>query len=148
MRRGSHLPRSSATSIGASPIGQSGFNGASREDGSSRGIAMKIGNTMTIALTGLLAIASAPWGPVEHHAVAHAASASYIVQAPSFSAASAAVKNAGGHITHELGIISAVAADLTAPQVTVLRADRRLAVTPNSSMAVAGTNAPVQPYVV
>ena len=73
---------------------------------------------------------------------ARVASASYIVQAPSFPMAVAAVKNAGGKITHELSIINAVAATLTPAQVTALRADRSLNLTPNGSASVAGTSAP------
>jgi len=62
-----------------------------------------------------------------------ATSASYIVQAPNFAVAIAAVKNAGGNITQEFGIINAVVANLTVAQTTALRADHWLTLVPNGS---------------
>jgi serine protease AprX len=78
----------------------------------------------------------------------HAASSSYIVQARNFTIATVAVDDVGGKITHRLSIINAVAATLTPAQVTTLRVNHSLTLTPNGSASVTGSNAPVQPYVV
>ncbi len=94
------------------------------------------------------AVQSAPTHVAPTAAAAAHAATSYIVQGPSLAVALAAVKNAGGRITHELGIVNAVAATLTPAQAVALRADHRLVLTPNGSATVAGTKAPVQPYVV
>ena len=85
--------------------------------------------------------------PLQVHA-ARTAAASYIVQGPSFAVTVKAVHRVGGRITHELPIINAVAATLTPVQTRALRADQRLILTANGAVTVAGTNAPVQPYVV
>jgi serine protease AprX len=74
--------------------------------------------------------------------------ASYIVQGPSFVVAAGAVRAVGGRITHELPIINAVAATLTARQHDTLRSDHRLTLTDNGSAKVAGSSGTVQPYVV
>ena len=75
----------------------------------------------TLALTTVLC--ANPWDggdtapttqPTASAAVAMADS-SYIVQAASLEAARDAVRSAGGIVTHELGIIDAVAAAQTAP---------------------------------
>lgn len=77
-----------------------------------------------------------------NHAAARVAQSSFIVQAPSLALALAAVKNAGGSVTREFGIINAVAANLTPAQAAALRADRRLILTPNKSAALAGSASP------
>src|SRR5581483_7800408 len=96
---------------------------------------------------------TAPPGEMRSPALAREAQkplarSSYIVQASSTAAALAAVHTVAGQVTHELSVIDAVAADLTDAQRAVLRADPRLKVTPNGSANVAGSAAPVQPYVV
>jgi len=117
-----------------------------------RNIAMTALGTLVIGAQVLAATGTHP--PAITHlapikaATARTAPSSYIVQAPSIEVAVRAVKNAGGKITHELDIIHAVAADLIPVQVTALQADRRLTLTPNGSATVAGSNGPVQPYVV
>ncbi|MDH3429927.1 MAG: hypothetical protein OEQ14_07915, partial [Gammaproteobacteria bacterium] len=50
--------------------------------------------------------------------------ASFIVQGKSLDAVKSLVAIHGGELTHELGVISAVAADLTAGQVADLRSHR------------------------
>ncbi len=76
--------------------------------------------------------------------------------AADYSLAQSAVAQAHGRITHELPIINAVAADLSARQLESLKHDARLMVMPNRSVRLSG-NGPsdagssaqeVQPYVV
>jgi serine protease AprX len=71
-------------------------------------------------------------------AVTDQAPASYIVQAANLDAARAAVNAAGGKVTHELGIIDAVGAQLTAGQAAILRSDSRLLMTVDATARVAG----------
>ncbi len=78
--------------------------------------------------------------------VTTAKASSYIVTGPSLAAATAAVRAVGGRITHELGVIDAVAAELTSAQEKVLRADSRLTLTINAGTTVAGYAG--APYVV
>jgi serine protease AprX len=66
--------------------------------------------------------------------------ASYIIQAASLDAARAAVRAAGGTITHELGIIDAVGAQLTPAQSDKLRANRALTLSKDASVKVAGVS--------
>lgn len=77
-------------------------------------------------------------------------SVSYIIQAPTFAAARAAVRATGAAVSHELPIINAVAAPLTPAQVARLRANHQLTLTADRKATVAGGQPPsgVQPYVV
>jgi len=74
-----------------------------------------------IALLGL-AVSMSFWKPATD--VVDEPTASYIVQGASLEEVTAVVSAAGGVITHELGVISAVAAELTARQVEDLRRHR------------------------
>ena len=81
---------------------------------------------------------------------------SYLIQAADYSFARSAVAQAHGRITHELPIINAVAADLSAQQLESLKHGARLMVMPNRSVRLSGNSASdsgssaqeVQPYVV
>ena len=61
---------------------------------------------------------------------------SYIVQAKDLMTATNAVRSVGGEITHELGVIRAVGANLTQSQVESLRAMAGLRIHDNSSLEV------------
>jgi serine protease AprX len=64
---------------------------------------------------------------------------SYIVQGNSIADVKALVSAQGGEITHELGVIAAVAANLTAAQLTELRADDAIRrIYDNGAVEVAG----------
>ncbi len=80
-----------------------------------------VAKTRTGLLAATLAMAAAlaalvPSGRVQ------APSSSYIVQGTDLASTAAAVRRAGGRITHELGIINAVGAEMTAEAVERLRA--------------------------
>jgi serine protease AprX len=62
----------------------------------------------------------------------------YIVSAESHATARAAVVAVGGRITHELGIVEAVAATLTPAQIETLRADARLVLHEDGQTRVMG----------
>lgn len=68
-------------------------------------------------------IAALLWAPTAHHTPAATATAPVIVQGTDVATAAGAVRSVGGEITHQLGIIRAVAALLTPAQQTRL-ADR------------------------
>ena len=74
---------------------------------------------VSIAIFGMSACAGLQ--PAADRSTAAAPVSSYIVQARSLAAAQAAVHSADGSITHELGVIGAVAAELTAAQLAELR---------------------------
>jgi serine protease AprX len=65
--------------------------------------------------------ASTQRSPQQASAAPSAQASSYIVQAASVDAARAAVNAAGGTVTHELGIIDAVSAELTTQQIQALK---------------------------
>jgi len=71
--------------------------------------------TLMLAVAGLLSIALFSGGSGQMGVKP------YIVQAADLASARAAVESVGGRITHELGIIRAVGADLTAEQQSTLR---------------------------
>ena len=117
--------------------------------------------TRKIALTTLAAVTSlaltltmshaadaSPRGASQAHrsAPSRVQTASYIVQAQSLAAARTSVQKVGGTITHELGIIHAVAAQLTVAQADALRANSALTLSADVSTKVAGYAG--QPYVV
>ena len=63
--------------------------------------------------------------------------ASYIVQGKDLTTVTNAVRSVGGEITHELGIIRAVGAELTPSQVERLRAMDGLSIHDNSTIETA-----------
>ncbi len=67
-------------------------------------------------------------------------STSYIVQAVSLEQALGTVKDVGGEITHELGIINAVGANLTPSQVEFLRQVEGVKVLENGRVRIAAQN--------
>ena len=76
-----------------------------------------------------------------HESAGSAAStkaSSYIVTGPSLAAVLAAVRTGGGRVTHQLGVIDAVAAEPTSAQEKILRADPRLTLTINAGTTVEG----------
>lgn len=79
----------------------------------------------TVSLLLLTCVAIADGAP-EHNA--RAQTESYIVQADSLEAAVSAVTKVGGEITHRLGIINAVGAELSAVQYGKLATDKRVRV--------------------
>ncbi len=87
------------------------------------------------------ALAAAATGRPGHEA----ATSSFIVQAGSLAEAKAAVRAAGGSITHELGIINAVAATLSPAQARTLRANTGLELQQDNAAKVMGFVG--QPYV-
>ena len=76
---------------------------------------------ITIAIFALSACAG--FGPAADQSTIVVQTTSHIVKADSLAAAKAAVAAVNGTITHELGVIGAVAADLTAAQLAALRED-------------------------
>jgi subtilisin family serine protease len=76
--------------------------------------------TIWMMLLGLVAIGALALGTQPQRLSAPSATASYIVQAPNLRAAIAAVRNSGGRVTHELGIINAASAELTMRQARAL----------------------------
>ncbi len=95
---------------------------------------------------GALIMIALPWtGDAPASAPASAPAESYIVQARDLAAAAGAVRAAGGEITHELGIIGAVGARLSAEQ------HARLAETPavrqiygDAAVRVSTTSPPIE----
>ena len=85
---------------------------------------------LTIALMGLVACASGP-------AVENEEAQSYIVQARDLETAIQAVRSVGGVITHELGIIRAVGAELTPSQAEQLRAMEGMKINENPKVELA-----------
>ena len=78
-------------------------------------------NLITLALTLLVAaLLVGGTGLWQVDPVGPASPASYIVQADSVETAKALVESVGGVVTHELGIIRAAGADLSATQLTAL----------------------------
>ena len=98
----------------------------------------------TVGLAGLLG--ANPWdlvSPVHDvgspvASVAAQPATRYIVSAESYATARAAVVAVGGRITHELGIVEAVAATLTPAQLETLRADARLVLHEDGQARVMG----------
>ena len=75
---------------------------------------MRFGRTWQVAAVATLSVAGFFWGTTERQATD--ATQRVIVQAASLEEATAAVEAVGGEVTHELGIINAVAATLDADQ--------------------------------
>lgn len=103
----------------------------------------------TLAWSGLLS--ANPWDGVETSSppaalsperVLAEAQSNYIVQASSVDAARAAVLNAGGSVTHDLGIISSAGARLTASQAALLEGKPGLSLFADAALEVAGTPQP------
>ena len=64
-----------------------------------------------------------------------------VAQGPDLATLAALIDRVGGTVTHELAIIDAVGADLTAAQFALLRTDRPVSrVFANRSVEVAGRN--------
>lgn len=76
------------------------------------------------------------------------AASSYIVRASSARTALDAVRRVGGRVTHELGVIDSVAAQLSSAQRARLAMDPRLSLSADRPLRVSGTTGTVQPYVV
>ena len=92
----------------------------------------------SLGLAAILATGSSPSSGVEA-----LEARSFVVQAADAGAAAAAVAAAGGTVTHELGIIDAVAADLTAAQLKALRQAARVqAIHANHGVQTAGDEEP------
>ena len=89
------------------------------------------------AAVAAVSVAAFIWGTTERQATE--AVESVIVQAQSLEQATAAVEAVGGEITHELGIISAVGADVTASAVDRLSRQPELTVHGDRSLQVAST---------
>ena len=79
---------------------------------------------ITIAIFTLSACAG--FGPAAEQTTTLEQTTSHIVKADSLADAKTAVAAVDGTITHELGVIGAVAADLTAAQLAALREDRTI----------------------
>lgn len=79
---------------------------------------------ITIAIFTLSACAG--FGPAAEQTTTLEPTTSHIVKADSLADAKAAVTSVNGTITHELGVIGAVAAELTAGQLASLREDRAI----------------------
>ncbi|MGB5623750.1 MAG: hypothetical protein WBN65_14755, partial [Gammaproteobacteria bacterium] len=101
---------------------------------------LKFGTMIAALAAGLAVFCAIQLSTVPHPVVTDdAARNSYIVQGTSLSAVKSLVAEQGGEITHELGVIRAVAADLTPDQAARLRVSpgiRRLY--GNDSVEVAG----------
>ena len=101
---------------------------------------------LTLAISQAAVASPRDASPAHRSATSQAQTASYIVQAQSLAMARTSVQQVGGTITHELGIIEAVGAQLTVAQADALRADRTLILSADASTKVAGYAG--QPYVV
>jgi len=95
-----------------------------------RQMVMTVLGTLALSTQLLATTPSNNLAPAPANAAAHVARSSYIVQAQSLAAAIAAVRQVNGKLTHELAVINAVAANLTAAQAAALRTDKRLTLTP------------------
>lgn len=87
---------------------------------------------------------AAPAAATASAAAEAAKPSSYIVQAASLAEARARVTAAGGKVSHELGIIDAVAALLTPAQASRLDADPRLVVPADAAVKTQGGTVPNQ----
>ena len=94
----------------------------------------------TVVLTSIMALPSLAAAPATREIGTETeARSSYIVQARRGQSAHDAVRRVGGTVTHELGIIQAVAAELTSTEAAALTSGADgLRVRPNPTVASAG----------
>ena len=103
---------------------------------------MRFGRALTIAAVTTLSVTAFIWGTTQREATEPVESV--IIQAASVDEATAAVEAVGGNVTHELGIINAVAAPLSADQRSQLAgaANVTRVFADSKTLQVAGTPQP------
>ncbi len=128
----SHQVRSRKTQGGLRACTPAVLNNCTAKSLMSRHLTM----TMLLSATLLFLVACASTPPVQEQ------QASYIVQGKDLITVTNAVRSVGGEITHELGIIRSVGAELTPSQVERLRAMDGLTIHDNGQLEVSATDRP------
>ncbi len=111
------------------------------------GLKVKSVWTATAVLAVAGAVALGAFATLRHDRPRDARSMSVIVQAREMAAAVAAVRQAGGEMTHELPIINSVGARLTPGQVRAIRRSGNARVYADRTVRTAGSNQDFAPYI-